>query len=68
MPIDKKNAEQVRHRMTARLKAGFFCFWAPKGYTYVKAKGGGKVLERDEPTASLIQEALEGYASGRFAS
>jgi len=29
---------------------------------------GGKVLERDEPLASLLQEAMEGYASGRFAS
>ncbi len=64
----QKNAEQVRHRMSARLKAGYFCFWAPTGYTYVKATRGGKVLERDEPTASLLQEALEGYASGRFAS
>ncbi len=62
----QKNAEQVRHRMTARLKAGFFCFWAPIGYTYVKGQGGGKILARDEPNASLIQEALEGFASGRF--
>ncbi len=64
----QKNAEQVRHRMTARLKAGFFCFWAPTGYEYVKGAGGGKVLQRVEPTASLIAEALEGYASGRFAT
>ncbi len=64
----QKNAEQVRHRMTARLKAGYFCFWAPTGYTYVKGQGGGKVLERVEPTASLLQEALEGFASGRFES
>ncbi|WP_420011513.1 recombinase zinc beta ribbon domain-containing protein [Tateyamaria sp.] len=54
--------------MTARLKAGFYCFWVPTGYRYVKGQGGGKVLERDEPTASLLQEALEGFASGRFAS
>ncbi|MEM6586800.1 MAG: recombinase family protein [Pseudomonadota bacterium] len=52
--------------MTARLKSGFFCFWAPTGYRYVKGDAGGKVLERDEPTASLLQEALEGFASGRF--
>jgi len=62
----QKNAEQVRHRMAARLKAGFFTFWAPTGYKYVKGEGRGKVLVRDEPLASLIQEALEGYASGRF--
>ncbi|MGJ8629406.1 MAG: recombinase family protein, partial [Sulfitobacter sp.] len=64
----QKNAEQVRHRMTARLKAGYFTFWAPVGYTYVKGQGGGKVLERDEPLASLLQEALEGFASNRFAT
>tara|TARA_B100002003_G_scaffold236179_1_gene251885 strand:- start:153 stop:1913 length:1761 start_codon:yes stop_codon:yes gene_type:complete len=62
----QKNGEQVRHRMTARLKAGYFTFWTPTGYTYVAAKGQGKVLVRDEPHASLIQEALEGFASGRF--
>ncbi|WIY52061.1 recombinase family protein [Devosia sp. YIM 151766] len=28
----------------------------------------GKVLVRDEPIASIIQEALEGFASGRFQS
>ncbi|MGJ8530318.1 recombinase family protein, partial [Maritalea sp.] len=64
----QKNAEQVRHRMTARLKAGYFCFWVPTGYRYVKGAGGGKVLERDEPVASLLQEALEGFASNRFAT
>lgn len=62
----QKNAEQVVHRMSARLKSGYFCFWAPTGYTYVKGQRGGKVLRRDEPTASLLQEALEGFASGRF--
>lgn len=40
----QKNAEQVRHRMAARLKAGNFTFWAPTGYSYVKGKGRGKVL------------------------
>ncbi len=62
----QKNAEQTQNRMRARLQAGYFCFWAPTGYKYVKSTSGGKVLEREEPAASLIQEALEGYASGRF--
>lgn len=64
----QKNGEQTRHRMTARMRNGYFAFWAPTGYKYVAKKGEGKVLERDEPAASLIQEALEGFASGRFAS
>jgi DNA invertase Pin-like site-specific DNA recombinase len=61
-----KNAEQVRHRMTARLNAGYFCFLAPKGYKYIRGDGPGKVLIRDEPVASVLQEALEGFANGRF--
>lgn len=64
----QKNAEQTRHRMYARMKSGYFCFFVPTGFKYVKGQGGGKVLARDEPTATLLQEALEGYASGRFDS
>jgi hypothetical protein len=33
---------------------------------YEKASGHGKILVRDEPLASVLKEALEGYASGRF--
>jgi site-specific DNA recombinase len=36
------------------------------GYRYERSSGQGKVLVRDEPLASIIQEALEGYACGRF--
>jgi len=38
------------------------------GYTMEKVEGHGKLLVRDEPMASIIQEALECYASGRFVS
>ncbi len=63
----QKNGEQVRHRMKARLMNGYFAFWAPTGYRYARVKGhSGKFLVRDEPNASLIQEALEGFATGRF--
>jgi site-specific DNA recombinase len=41
-------------------------FHAPTGYTYKKVAGHRKLLVRDEPLASIVQEALEGYASGRF--
>ena len=40
----------------------------PVGYVYEKSASGGKVLVRKEPEASIVQEAMEGYASGRFAS
>ncbi len=63
----QKNGEQVRHRMKARLMNGYFAFWAPTGYRYDRVKGhSGKFLVRDEPNASLIEEALKGFATGRF--
>ena len=63
------NAEQTRHRMQARLENGFAVFAAPGGYRYGRVAGlNGKVLVRKEPDASIIVEALEGYASGRFGS
>lgn len=45
---------------------GYWCFQAPIGYRYAKSTGQGKMLVRDEPHASIITEALEGFASGRF--
>ncbi len=54
--------------MEARIEQGYAVFQAPIGYRYKKTAGQGKMLFRDEPNASIIQEALEGYASGRFQS
>ena len=62
----RKNAEQTKNRMRARVMNGYWPFACPVGYRYAKASGHGKMLVRDEPIASIIQEALEGYASGRF--
>ncbi len=63
----RKNAEQTKNRMHARFLNGYWPFQAPTGYRFDKVPGvGGKVLVRDEPAASIIAEALEGYASGRF--
>ena len=64
----EKNAELSKTRTIARLKNGYWTFAAPVGYQYTKAPGGGKLLVRKEPEASIIQEALEGFASGRFQS
>ena len=53
----------------ARLEAGYAITRAAYGYKYVPSpNGGGKVLVPDEPLASTVRDALEGYASGRFAS
>ena len=62
----EQNGRQVRQKMRARLEQGYWTFPVPPGYCYVKSKRGGKELVRNEPIASIIQEAMEGFASGRF--
>ncbi|MEQ9641747.1 MAG: recombinase family protein [Alphaproteobacteria bacterium] len=62
----QKNAEQVHNRQRARLLNGYWTFSCPPGYRYEAASGEGKVLLRDEPLASIIAEAMEGFAAGRF--
>ena len=62
----QKNAEQTKNRMRARAMNGYWVTRAPIGYRYERVAGHGKMLVRDEPLASIVAEALEGYASGRF--
>ena len=62
----EKNAEQVRHRMRSRVLNGYCVTNAVVGYRYEKVAGHGKLLVRDEPVASIIQAALEGFAQGKF--
>lgn len=62
----QKNTEQVFNRQRARLLNGYWTFSKPPGYRYEARPGEGKVLVRDEPLASIIQEGMEGFASGRF--
>ncbi len=64
----KQNRRQVVQKMKARVEQGFYVFRAPTGYRYEKSKRGGKVLVQDEPLATTVREALEGFANGRFAS
>ena len=61
----EQNRRQVIQKMTARVERGFWVFSAPVGYQYKKSQHG-KVLVRDEPIATILQEALENYADGRF--
>ncbi|WP_299671766.1 recombinase family protein [uncultured Roseobacter sp.] len=62
----QKNGEQTKNRMRARVMNGYWVSHAPVGFKYEKVKAHGKLLVRDEPLASIVQEALEGFASGRF--
>ena len=63
-----KNAEQTKARMRARAMGGYWPFRAPPGYKVAKVAGHGNLLVRDEPMASVMQEALEGFANGSLAS
>lgn len=62
----QKNGEQTKNRMRSRILNGYWVFQPPTGYKFQRVTGRGMMLKRDEPAASVIQEALEGYASGRF--
>ena len=62
----QKNAEQTVGRMKARVLGGFHVFQAPVGFRFHTVVGQGRMLTPDEPAASVVREALEGYANGRF--
>ncbi|EEB84752.1 resolvase [Roseobacter sp. GAI101] len=62
----EKNGEQTSNRMRGRMMNGYWVFAKALGYKFEKRQGHGKLLVRDEPIASIVIEALEGYASGRF--
>ncbi|MBI1274499.1 recombinase [bacterium] len=62
----QQNSRQVSQKMKARMQKGYYCFNPPPGYRYRKHANHGKILTREEPCASVIVEALEGFACGRF--
>ncbi|SEN51922.1 recombinase family protein [Nitrosomonas marina] len=62
----QKNGEQVKNRMRARVLNGYWTSYPAVGYRYEKVPGHGKMLVRNEPIATIVQTALEGFASGRF--
>lgn len=65
----EQNRRQVVQKMQARVEGGFWVFRAPVGYRYVNApSGGGKILVPDDVLAPVVREALEGFATGHFAS
>ncbi len=61
-----QNTRQTLQKTKARFEQGYWAKRAPIGYRFTKTREHGKLLVRDEPIASIIQEALEGYATGRF--
>lgn len=62
----RQGKRQTVQKMKARMEKGYWVFFRVAGYRYVDGEGGGRVLVKDEPLASIVTEALEGFASGRF--
>lgn len=62
----KQNQRQVIQKHKARLEKGYWAFTSPRGYSMSRDPIHGQLLKKKEPYASIIKEALEGFASGRF--
>ena len=60
--------ERTVRYFNARLREGFRTRFAPVGYKYVRSPGEGKILVRNEPSASIISDGLNAFASGRINS
>ena len=64
----EQNRRQVMQKMRARIESGYWVFPPPLGYRFSRVDGHGKMIIRDEPNASIVTEALQGFADGRFQS
>lgn len=63
----RNNTRQVCQKMKARLEAGYWTFNSQvPGYTRKDLPDGQWILVKSDPKASIIKQALEGYANGRF--
>jgi len=62
----RQNGRQVAQKINVRTQLGYWCHLAIVGYRFERLPDHVKIMVRDEPVASIAQEALEGYASGRF--
>lgn len=62
----KQNGRQVAQKMKARMQSGYWTHNAPAGYRFEAVKGRGKMLMFDGLLATIVRDAFEGYAMGRF--
>ncbi|MCJ8335707.1 MAG: hypothetical protein MJH10_15950 [Epibacterium sp.] len=62
----KPNGRQVAQKMKARMQNGYCVHTAPVGYRCKTVQGHGKLLTLDEPMASVVKEAFEGFCDGSF--
>ena len=62
----EQNQRQVSQKMAARMQNGYWVHAVPAGYKYIREKGRGSLVVPDEPLATIVRDAFEGYATGRF--
>lgn len=62
----KQNRRQVIQKMKARLERGYWAFCPPPGLINKKTDEHGKILVSDEPIASILKAAIEGYEKHVF--
>ena len=61
----EENAIRTKNNMEEHLRQGFWVMRAPTGYCEKRINGKIHIV-RIEPSATYLQEALEGFAGGRF--
>lgn len=62
----KQNARQVRQKTESMFRSGSYAFVTPRGYKRMRDTTGQVCHIKNEPDATIIQQALEGYAGERF--
>tara|TARA_B100000508_G_scaffold54263_1_gene41967 strand:- start:4852 stop:6531 length:1680 start_codon:yes stop_codon:yes gene_type:complete len=61
-----QNSRQVYQKQKARLELGYWAFPSVRPYKMTKDPIHGNLLKVVEPYGSILKEALEGFANGRF--
>jgi site-specific DNA recombinase len=62
----EQNAEQVKSRMVARLKSGYWVFAKKAGYKYVTS--AGRCLVPNQPFFDILKNSILGYLYNDFAT
>ncbi len=62
----KQNRRQVCQKMKARVERGYWCFYPPSAYEYIKDKEHGKILAPIEPAATILANGLKAFADDRL--
>ncbi len=62
----KQNRRQVCQKMKARVERGYWCFYPPTAYEYIKDKEHGKILAPIQPVAGILAEGLTSFAENRL--